>query len=502
MQHRINQQKSSANKIHLIFIILTLACAIITMCNVLATHTTTPSYFPYRSLTRYLDGYAYSAIAKNLAHGLGTLFSPQYGLCRFKEFYDHPALGLIIQSLFFQLFGDHWYSIHIMCAINYFITLLLIAILWKHQHQVFNPKLVWLPLLLWHIMPFNLIGYTANYLEPLAATFSFLAVVILIYSYRYKTILSFKTISALCLASLCLLIALLINGPLCLFVLCVDIVLYLSYKNNSFYFHLSRTLLLIMISGIMLGFIFYLIPEAQHNFIMYLNTQLIPALKSQRQDSFAFGWHHLNIMIVWLINAMPLLLITLFFSLTLARSTTSSLKSSDSVFFGILTLLSLMPISISSKQFFHYTIHSNIYFLLWMTHLLSQKLNNTINSININKPIYISALSSAWALLIGGVALFSHSIANPIPMNAPITSAQRIYQATGPVEKISLKAKQLNSNPYIIESIMMRNYNISWCPDSAHQYLIYIHRSDNLTVKGYQRLPITFDGMSLYKKVE
>ena len=54
----------------------------------------------------YNDGVAYAGLAKNLAHGIGTFWTPRLTEIEYVAFYEHPPLVFGLQSLFFRVLGD------------------------------------------------------------------------------------------------------------------------------------------------------------------------------------------------------------------------------------------------------------------------------------------------------------------------------------------------------------------------------------------------------------
>ena len=55
----------------------------------------------------FVDGVTYASIARNLAEGRGTFWTPFYTDTLYPQFHQHPALGLWLQSLWFRALGDH-----------------------------------------------------------------------------------------------------------------------------------------------------------------------------------------------------------------------------------------------------------------------------------------------------------------------------------------------------------------------------------------------------------
>ena len=55
----------------------------------------------------FVDGVTYASIARNLAEGRGSFWSPSYTATLYPQFHEHPPLGFWLQSLWFRVFGDH-----------------------------------------------------------------------------------------------------------------------------------------------------------------------------------------------------------------------------------------------------------------------------------------------------------------------------------------------------------------------------------------------------------
>ena len=54
------------------------------------------------------DGLLYATMARNMSVGVGSFWKPALSATSYIEFYEHPPLGLALQSLAFRAFGDHF----------------------------------------------------------------------------------------------------------------------------------------------------------------------------------------------------------------------------------------------------------------------------------------------------------------------------------------------------------------------------------------------------------
>ena len=79
----------------------------------------------------FLDGITYAAISKNMANGYGSFFNPHYTKILYPEFHEHPPLVFIVQSGFFKLFGDAFYTERIFSLCIAILTVIGITQCWR-----------------------------------------------------------------------------------------------------------------------------------------------------------------------------------------------------------------------------------------------------------------------------------------------------------------------------------------------------------------------------------
>src|SRR5262245_75977 len=121
----------------------------------------------------FVDGVTYASIARNLAEGKGTFWTPFYTETLYPQFHQHPALGLWLQSLWFRAFGDHWiveraYSLSIAA-----LTGLLIAAIWRSvAGEAGRKSHDWLPVVFWILVPVVSWSIVGNMLETTVSLFT------------------------------------------------------------------------------------------------------------------------------------------------------------------------------------------------------------------------------------------------------------------------------------------------------------------------------------------
>ncbi len=127
----------------------------------------------------FLDGITYATISRNLSIGLGTWWQPYYTATLYPQFYEQPPLGLIVQSLFFKLAGDHFLVEKAYCLMVVLISAWLVVLCWQQLSHLMNQcamqRLAWLPVLIWVLVPKWAWAYSNNILENTMTVFCLLA---------------------------------------------------------------------------------------------------------------------------------------------------------------------------------------------------------------------------------------------------------------------------------------------------------------------------------------
>ena len=123
------------------------------------------------------DGLTYSSIARNMAEGRGGFWSPYFSTSFWipfqgneYQFYGHPTLGIGILSLFFRVFGDHWFVEKGFNILVWGVTVWLVIRLWAINAK--EKNLWWLPIYAWYLMPTVLWSYPVFLLDNSMAVFS------------------------------------------------------------------------------------------------------------------------------------------------------------------------------------------------------------------------------------------------------------------------------------------------------------------------------------------
>ncbi len=217
----------------------------------------------------FVDGMTYASISRNLSEGIGSFLKPTYTLTIYKEFYEHPPLQFYLESLFFKLLKDNFWTERIYSVLVGFLSILMLYFILKILNKFENrdiPKfsasfiLISMPLTSW-IMLNNMLENTLT----LFLLISFFFLLLSIYKNPLLSIIS----------GIFLFLAFFTKGPVALFLITLP---FLYYNKISL-----RKLLLIFLL-LMLGFsIFLLFPDIINYLKIYIKKQVLNSVLGHRE---------------------------------------------------------------------------------------------------------------------------------------------------------------------------------------------------------------------------
>ena len=182
----------------------------------------------YITEDRVLEGLMYEAMARNLSLGLGSLWAPFYSVTTQSQFQQFFPLGIIVESLFFTVLGDHQ-TIGIiwgmcLCGLTVWGMVSLWHVLYEKQGGF---QYSWLPLCFWILCPTITWAFVNNMLENQMLMFiiwsSVFYLLLLIRKFYWKWFLG---------ANLCLLFAVFSKSFSAFMFLCLPILFSISYIQN------------------------------------------------------------------------------------------------------------------------------------------------------------------------------------------------------------------------------------------------------------------------------
>ena len=311
----------------------------------------------------FFDGVTYASISRNMAEGQGTFWNPYYTQTVYPEFRQHPPLALGMEALVFKAFGDHLWVEKTYSVLMFFLSALLIALIWKRTTN--NLRWAWLPLLFWLAMPLVTWSVTNNLLENTMSVFVLLSVYLMIISYQRNH--KFW----LMLSAVTLLLAFLSKGFTGLFPLVLPI-LYCAFDQKRKWIQGPiDSLILVLSLAVFTGVLFLVFPQSLPYFKDYIQLQVIGG-----------GLHEVTVTSRFYIvfSLLQQLIVPFMMALTLVILKIKN-KSNKKIFefppdrawfyiFLILGLLGVLPIMVSVKQRDFYMLAALPFFALACGHII------------------------------------------------------------------------------------------------------------------------------------
>lgn len=217
----------------------------------------------------FVDGMTYASISRNLAEGYGSYFKPLYTLTIYNEFYEHPPLQFILESLFFKIFKDHFWTEKLYSVIVGFLSLICCSIIVSIINKFESLKLplfstsfvlISIPLTSWIILN--------NMLENTLVLFLLLSFIFLLLSI-YKNPL-FSIVSGFFLF-----FSLFTKGLVCLFIIIFP---FFHFKKIS----LRNVFIIVFL--LLIGFFVLIFNENIFNYLkVYFKNQVLSSILGHRE---------------------------------------------------------------------------------------------------------------------------------------------------------------------------------------------------------------------------
>ena len=322
------------------------------------------------------DGLTYASIARNMAEGRGSFWLPYFSSSFWipfqgneYAFYGHPPLAMGILSLFFRIFGDHWFVEKGFSIFILGITLWLVLKLWQVNAK--DKTLWWLPIYVWYVMPVVLWAYPVFLLDNTMAVFSLSAALLILRGVKKSMVIS-KLLSAsspssfiihssyLIIAGLLLHLAFLTKGPVGLYPLAIPLIYGLFFKEKTTLrlAILQTTVMSMTCFGTLV--LWYLYEPARFFWTKYIDIQLISSISDNDQTGNYAWTDYFSIPQSLLLQCLPMLGVVLIFFVFSKIKKSSFVFETDSnrlaAFYLTVALSGSLPMMISHKTSGFYLI--------------------------------------------------------------------------------------------------------------------------------------------------
>lgn len=281
----------------------------------------------------FFDGVIYGAISRNLAEGKGYFWDPYFSR---HGFWGHPPLVFWMESLFFRVFGDHFWVERLFSFMTFLLTAALLFIFPGRKTGTTSLIVfVSLPLTIW--------AYQNNMLDNVMGLFTFLSVVCL-YHYLNK---GKYAIPALALAAVCIAAGMLSKGPVALFPLGFPVLFACIYRRIE-----TRTILSLVIPLICLFLFAWILSyhePAAHFFKNYTQQQLLFSISGSEDI------HRLKPLIYLSGQLIVPIILT---GLVLLFRGKWVPPPRQAILWGATALSAIIPLAVSTKQALFYLVPS------------------------------------------------------------------------------------------------------------------------------------------------
>ena len=298
----------------------------------------------------FIDGLAYTNLAKNMADGIGSIWHPLLEP-NGPVFYGHPTLAFWVESLFFRILGNHLWTEDIYNTVILAGVLGTGYLLWvKVLGKATGRRTVWFPFLLFVLNQENQLRYPNTLLECSLTLVAMLSLLGFLHFRRNRWLAT-----AICGvgAAVCFLI----KGPVGLFPLGIPF-FYAAVVERRFDF--LAGLLPPVFCAAFFAVLFAVQPAAYAHVAEYWDVQVIAALEGKRTEHMAST----RFKIVFALlssNAIGLgICLAAFFAGYRKRTTIWARHEwvRSGLFFVVVGLSAILPIMISSKQASYYQVPS------------------------------------------------------------------------------------------------------------------------------------------------
>jgi len=432
----------------------------------------------------FLDGITYAVISNNWSMGEGTLTEPHYTQTLYPIFHEHPPLFFFIQGLFFKLLGASFFVERIFSFFSLLVCCMGIHMVWNLVFEE-SKKTSWLPCLIFVLTPIVTWSFNNNMIENTLTAFMIFACY-----FSLKGLMKENHIWMIA-SGLCIVCGFFTKGFVALFPLVIPTIYGICFnKRNVISFQLS----LFAFSTLMCYLMFVLIPGLYVNFQSYLDVQLLPALKGQREITVSNRFSILSDLLIELFLPI-IILIGLYFKMK-KKKTSIHLKNYRKVlFFFLIGLCASIPLIITLKQRKFYLVPSLIFFTISFSLLIIdifKKIEFSFNSLLLR-----TFKKASFGICILGFIISAVNLGNYSRDQFKIQDIETIHETLPSLQLISLPSS-LNED-WSLHAYFARINNTSLNVISNNSRYILAPKSTS-EIPGYKNLNLDLNIYTLFQK--
>jgi len=338
------------------------------------------------------DSLVYMSMAVDVADGSSSFWHLHFTDALFKNFYEHPPLGILTMSLPFYIFGDtllvdKLYGIFFGVFIA-FVIAAIIGLVLKEQKR--NALL----LALFYFLAFPITGNTLenNLLEIPATLFILLSVYLFL---KYVLTLKNRVLYS-ALFTLSIFGAFLVKGPVTIFPLALPFFYFLLFSSTYSFKEMLKFYGVTALFTLLFGTILSLYPGSNHYLTSYFQNQIVSSIDGSRG-----GDEHFKLTSQLLTDLGSIFFISF---LAVSVSQKKFVKFPFSKLFWLFILIGLsgsLPLEVSPRQHDYYIFPSLAFFAIALATLFVQPVSLLLNKLHGHK--FIALLNTI--LLLASIAV-------------------------------------------------------------------------------------------------
>ncbi len=439
----------------------------------------------------FVDGVFYSTIARNMAWGKGSFWSPQFSETLFPAFHEQPPFALWIESIFFSIFGssifvERFYSVFAIILVGF-----LIVKIWKEITS--ETITAWFPLLLFVSIPVITWAATNNMLENTMSIFVCCSA--LFYLRRIRRNKYFFLI----LSGLSLFFGVFSKGIVALFPWTLPLLICIFSKKISFKHALQDTLILMGCTIIPFVAIYFLSSQAKLFFDAYIQEQLLSSIAGNRETA-GTRFHIITKLLENLIPCIILGLIILIILIIKKKTYLFKTYKNSSLIFLSLSLCGILPIMLSAKQSGFYIVPAYPFMAIALALPFQPYLKILMDKIQVHSKGFLIFKIMSFILLIS-VIFFSLSQYGKIARNKK--ELQTVFACNKYIpenSRISVDFDEFTN--WGLQSYFARYQNICLDTIKGHTYYLQNQNTDSVSSNENYIPIIDVENFMLLKKIQ
>lgn len=444
----------------------------------------------------FQDGVLYSAVAHNLAKGVGTFWFPQFSalnIAGIASFHEQPPLVFGIQSLFYRILGDSIYVERFYILITLIAHMLLINMLWKlsFDNNDEQRKHGWIAVIFWILIPVCWWCFHNNLIENTMSLFDLAAIIIIIRNLKNSTV----KYGWILLAGVMIFLASFSKGIPGLFPVVAPLMYWAVYRDKGLLVSISYTVLLALVPVLFYS-ILLIFPASRESLSIYFFERLLSRVDSMPTASYRFE-------IVWRLftELIPVLLsIVIVLSISWLRKRNPDVKRNKkpALLFLLIGLSASVPLALTMVQKGWYLVPSFPYFAISAAMLISPYISMAVSQLNSFQRGYRVFYTLTVVFLLGVLIVSASQVGKISREKETLCDVYKIGEVVPANSTITVPKNVYNEYDFILQGFLVRHFGISIDPTRKHQFFLNLRGNSVVIPDEYALFPLQLDKYELF----